>query len=129
MKALLAAAFTAVLLVSGGAASVLVTNATYGPKCPKLTYSPDGNVTPLFCKIANPAAVAFYEKLVPGSTSFTSGSPPWQVARAFEAAARAHITPPEACQAYRVFAYRWGWRFTGGSAAVLPSSLSFACRF
>lgn len=99
----------------------------FSPPCPRLTYSPDGNVSPLFCKIANPAALAFYGKLVPGVVNIGSNATPVQVDRAFQAAARAHITPPEACQAYKLFAYRWGWHFAGGPAAVLPQSLAFAC--
>ena len=41
--------------VTGGAAA-----SPFVPACPHPTHSPDGNVTPLFCRIDNPVVLRFY---------------------------------------------------------------------
>ena len=40
-------------------------SSSFVPECPHPTYSPDGNVTPLFCKIDNPVALRFYRPIAP----------------------------------------------------------------
>jgi len=126
IRTAVACAVTAAIVVAGvGAYAVQASSPPFVPACPHPTYSADGNLTPLFCKIANPAALKWYGKIYPDLANIGPNATPPQVYAIFEKIAAAHVALGEACQAYKLFAYRWGWHFVGGAAAVLPSSLSW----
>lgn len=80
------------------------------PACPRPSYSADGNVSPLFCKIDNPLALKFYESLAPRVFALGSTASPQQVERAL-AAAEAHATNPEMCAVYQLAAWWRHWHF------------------
>jgi hypothetical protein len=86
--------------------------APFVPACPHPTYSPDGNVTPLFCRIDNPVALRFYEKLAPKLFALGPNATPLQVQQAVTAAEKVtHATLPEACSAYKLAKYWRHWSF------------------
>lgn len=87
------------------------------PACPRPVYSANGNVSPLFCQIDNPVALAFYERLAPRLFALGPGATPQQVGTALTAATTLqHATSLEACAAYQLAAWWRQWHF-----AVDPS--------
>jgi hypothetical protein len=85
------------------------------PACPHLSYSADGNVSPLFCKIDNPAALSVYEKLAPTLFRLGANASPQQVSAAL--AASKTTTNPEKCAAYALAAWWHHWNFGANPAS------------
>jgi hypothetical protein len=95
--------------IAGGALAGISGSDAFKPSCARGTYSPDGNFSPLFCKIANPAALAFYGKLMPPLFKLGPEASPTQVLTAIKASP--YVTGPELCQAFKLAAFAEGWRF------------------
>jgi len=91
-------------------ALVSATASAFVPACPRPSYSADGNVWPIFCKIDNPLALRFYESLAPRVFALGPAASPQQVERAL-AAADAHATGPEMCAVYQLAAWWRHWHF------------------
>jgi hypothetical protein len=91
--------------------------AAFVPACPRPVYSANGNVSPLFCQIDNPVALAFYQRLAPRLFALGPNATPDQVGTALAAASTIqHATNLEACAAYQLAAWWRQWHF-----AVDPS--------
>ena len=103
---------------AGGALGGTSGSGAFKPPCPRGTYSPDGNFSPLFCKIANPAALAFYGKLMPPLFKLGPGASPTQVLAAIKASP--YVTGPELCQAFKLASFAEGWHFPGFAQQGLP---------
>lgn len=82
----------------------------FEPACPRLVYTADGNVQPLFCSIDNPAALAFYRGLAPHLMALGATASPSDVERALELDSK-RTTLPELCSAYALMEHRWRWNF------------------
>lgn len=88
------------------------------PACPSPSYSADGNVSPLFCRVDNPVAVRFYGALLQRLLALGPDASPSQVSHALSAA---DTTLPEACNVYRLAAWAEHWRFGVAPAAQCPA--------
>ncbi len=80
----------------------------FAPRCPAPTRTADGNFRPLFCRIVNPRAVRFYRRLFPRLFALGPNASAGQVEAAFRGA---RATTPQICSAYRLWSYRWHWKF------------------
>ena len=103
-------------IAAGGALAGVAISPAFTPPCPKATYSPDGNFSPLFCKIANPQALAFYGKLMPPLFRLGPTASPSQVLAAIRRSP--YVTGPELCAAYKLAAFAEGWHFPGFGVAL-----------
>ena len=65
MRGKVALGLVVAVVAAGGAFAGVAASPSFKPPCPAASYSPDGNFSPIFCKIANPQALAFYGKLMP----------------------------------------------------------------
>lgn len=98
IRTAVACAVTAAIVVAGvGAYAVQASTSTpFVPACPHPTYSADGNLTPIFCKIANPAALKWYGKIYPALADIGTNATPPQVYAIFKKIAAAHVALGEA---------------------------------
>jgi hypothetical protein len=86
----------------------------FTPPCPHLTYSPDGNVSPLFCVIVNPDAWRFYDRVAPRMLALPRSASPGEVVAAAAAdRSHSHATPPEECSAFKLWARATGFSAPG----------------
>lgn len=95
------------------------------PPCPSPQYSVDGNISPLFCKIDNPRAIAFYKPIFPRLFALGRDASPQQIYLALKRDEH-HATIPEMCSAYALWQWRWHWRFAINPANEVASVAS-AC--
>jgi hypothetical protein len=89
------------------------------PACPGPSYTTDGNITPLFCKIDNPVALHFYAPLSKHLFALGANATPEQVTSALRADLKHGGTQVELCYAYELSAWRWGWHFASDPAAFI----------
>lgn len=109
----------ALLIAASSAASTAPSDLI--PPCPKVTISPDGNASPLFCTIANPAALAFYRPLARHLFELTHSTSDGELRAAIGLdLSRLHVTPPEECQALKLWRYITRFPVTPGSQFVMP---------
>jgi hypothetical protein len=116
VKGKVAVGLVAAAVAASGAFAGVAASPGFKPPCPAPTYSPDGNFSPLFCKIANPQALAFYGKLMPPLFRLGPTASPTQVLAAMKRSP--YVTGPELCAAYHLAAFAEGWRFPGFSASL-----------
>jgi hypothetical protein len=112
MVRLIAVAIVCLALGAGGG-FLLARTETGGtaaprPQCRHITYGADGTANPLFCRIADPAVLAYYQRSDPWMFKLGPNATPQQVA----AVAQHHlITFPIDCAAYTLASALNGWRF------------------
>ena len=82
--------------------------AAFLPSCPHLSYGVDGTIAPLFCKIDNPAAIAYYKPRFPHLFALGPNASPEQVDAAMK---RDRGSIPTTCSAYVLWQWRWHWHF------------------
>ena len=108
------AAGSAVAILSGpqtsNAAPTRIDAVAFVPECPAPTYSANGNVSPLFCKIVNPLALKYYKRILPHLFVLGRAASSQQVSRALKLDSK-HATLPQVCNAYALWSWRWHWPF------------------
>lgn len=111
---------------AAGALGGIAGSQAFKPSCPRGTYSPDGNFSPLFCTIANPQALVFYGHLMPPLFKLGPNASPNQVLAAIRRSP--YVTGPELCQAYKLAAFAEGWRFASfGSQLPMKNGATANC--
>jgi hypothetical protein len=116
------------VVVSKQGGAVLAANAntdTFVPPCPQARQSADGNMSPLFCVIDNPAALRFYAPLGRQTFALGSNAGSSQVVSALIADYNRHATEPELCAVYRLAAWRERWHFGFSVVGAVSRRLNF----
>lgn len=122
------AALSIVLVVAsqqGGLCAAKANTDAVVPACPQAQRSADGNLSPLFCVIDNPAALRFYAPLGKQAFGLGSNASSDQVVSALIADYDRHATEPELCAVYRLAAWRERWHFGISVVGAVSRRLNF----
>ena len=88
------------------------------PACPAPTYTADGNLSPLFCRVDNPLALRFYGSLgLRDLLALGRDASPGAVTRVLE---RHNLTDPQTCSVYALASRAEHWHF--GIQPLPPSA-------
>ena len=96
---------------------------TFVPSCPRATYGADGNMGPLFCVIANPAALQHFAPTAKRTFALGRNAASGQVTSALIADYKQGGTFPIICSVYRLAAWKNQWHFEVSIAAQVGSEI------
>lgn len=109
----MAAALTLLGALVAGCGSVRTVTVTEAaplvPGCPHPTYTADGNLNPLYCRVDNPLALRFYSPLVDKLIALGPDASPRQVEAVVQRTPG--LTETESCNSYALAAWAEHWHF------------------
>jgi len=120
--AALTIAITTLLTQRSGSGAAIAAEA-FVPSCPRATYGADGNMGPLFCVIANPAALQHFAPMAKRTFALGRNAAPGQVTSALVADYKQGGTYPIICSVYRLAAWKNQWHFGVLIAAQVGSEI------
>lgn len=91
----------------------------YAPPCPHPSYAADGNMTPLFCVIANPVALRYFAPMAKRTFALGPDATSGDVTSALVADSKRGGTLPILCSIYQLASWKNRWRF---GASVVSSA-------